>query len=31
MMKLRTLLLLLPCLLWAPLALALTPDVTTYY
>ncbi|RKH45618.1 peptidoglycan DD-metalloendopeptidase family protein [Corallococcus sicarius] len=31
MMKLRTLLLLLPCLLWAPLALAQTPDVTTYY
>ncbi|MCY1046875.1 M23 family metallopeptidase [Corallococcus sp. bb12-1] len=31
MMKLRTLLLLLPCLLWGPLALAQAPNVTTYY
>ncbi|RKG73481.1 hypothetical protein D7W79_25520 [Corallococcus exercitus] len=31
MMKLRTLLLLLPCLLWGQLARAQTPDVTTYY
>ncbi|WP_158625723.1 M23 family metallopeptidase [Corallococcus carmarthensis] len=31
MMKLRTLLLLLPGLLWGQLALAQAPDVTTYY